>query len=272
MMNLRQALEAGACAAYALATPDLAHFAEITESGTLNPNRKLAKRRYAWLNEHYPERSAAAKHMIGLINSSTAHANIIFTENNFREVDRHRAEAPFFDFEDDFHVKIDLWLIAGAGSALLDFFFSGQCGSPPYRLHSHLHSRFRETRNGKSVTADRHTGEQEVQGNFARDFDRGSLAGGWAKAFAQRDRYRVGIFTSLTALRNALGDIAGSWGLRCRAASRLLLPAVFSLGGFNRRGRDGAGVRVEMSAGGPNQPISFVSALGRERPLTAPQP
>jgi hypothetical protein len=53
MMNLRQVLEAGACAAFAIANPDPAHFASITPAGTLDTSQKLAVA-YKWLNEQFP--------------------------------------------------------------------------------------------------------------------------------------------------------------------------------------------------------------------------
>ena len=59
LMNLRQVLEAGACAAFAIANPDHKHFVDIDEYGVLDPSQKLAKRRYAWLKANYPDASDA---------------------------------------------------------------------------------------------------------------------------------------------------------------------------------------------------------------------
>lgn len=59
MMNLRQVLEAGACAAFAIANPDHEHFVDTDEHGILDPSQKLARKRYAWLKQHYPAGSDA---------------------------------------------------------------------------------------------------------------------------------------------------------------------------------------------------------------------
>ena len=42
MMDLRQALEDGAFAAFAIANPDRGHFVDMAEFGLLNPSKKLA--------------------------------------------------------------------------------------------------------------------------------------------------------------------------------------------------------------------------------------
>lgn len=58
MMNLRQVLEAGAAAAFAIANPEMQHFADTDANGFLDPSKALAKKRYAWLDKHFPGRFA----------------------------------------------------------------------------------------------------------------------------------------------------------------------------------------------------------------------
>ena len=48
MMNLRQVLENGACAAFAIANPEPTHFASTTPGGTLDTSNKLNDA-YKWL-------------------------------------------------------------------------------------------------------------------------------------------------------------------------------------------------------------------------------
>jgi hypothetical protein len=57
MMNLRQVLEAGASAAFALAHTETHHFADEDEHGLLDPSQALTKKRYRWLDQHYPDKS-----------------------------------------------------------------------------------------------------------------------------------------------------------------------------------------------------------------------
>jgi hypothetical protein len=51
--------ENGACAAFAIANPDPAHFASTTPEGTLDASQKLTIKRYEWLNKHFPQGSSS---------------------------------------------------------------------------------------------------------------------------------------------------------------------------------------------------------------------
>jgi hypothetical protein len=124
MMDLRQVLEAGAAAAYAIANPAVEDFVDIDEFGILDPSQKLLKRRYDWINEKYSAKSEWIKETKDRINSQTAHANIILGHNSFRLVGTEAtARTPFFDIEDKDYVKVDMWLISSVAITLMDFFF-----------------------------------------------------------------------------------------------------------------------------------------------------
>jgi hypothetical protein len=51
MMNLRQMLEAGAAAAFAIANPEQEHFVETDEKGLLDPSQELTKKRHNGLTK-----------------------------------------------------------------------------------------------------------------------------------------------------------------------------------------------------------------------------
>jgi hypothetical protein len=124
MMNLRQTLEAGACAAFAIANPDHPHFVDTDDYGILDPSQKLAGKRYDWLDNNYPEGSTAIKEIKKQINMSAAHANLISTHNTFRTDDAAgQFVAPFFDVEDEYYVKTDLWIIGHVAHTLLQLFY-----------------------------------------------------------------------------------------------------------------------------------------------------
>jgi hypothetical protein len=109
LMNLRQTLEAGACAAFAIANPDHAHFVNTDEYGILDPNKKLTGKRYKWLDQNYPTGSTAIRQMKDQINASTAHANLISTHNSFQpDYEAGWCAAPFFDIANKRHIKTDL--------------------------------------------------------------------------------------------------------------------------------------------------------------------
>jgi len=63
MMDLRQELEAGSCAAYSIANPDVKGFADIDENGIADASQELAKKRYKWLEDNFKQGSDAIKNM-----------------------------------------------------------------------------------------------------------------------------------------------------------------------------------------------------------------
>lgn len=124
MMNLRQVLEAGSCAAYAIANPDQAGFTDIDENGITDISQDLTKKRYEWLEGNFKEGSDAIKNMKSTINNSTAHSNVVYAHNNFRfDGDQGKFVTPFFDIEDDYLVKTDLWQIGNIAMGLMDLFY-----------------------------------------------------------------------------------------------------------------------------------------------------
>ncbi len=124
MMNLRQVLEAGAAAAFAIGNPEQHHFAETDEQGLLDPSQELTKKRYKWLHERYRSKSDWIKSTKDRINMSAAHANIVSSGSTFRVSDTgDLINAPFFDIEDDYFVKADLWQAASIALTLMDLLY-----------------------------------------------------------------------------------------------------------------------------------------------------
>jgi len=129
MMNLRQVLEAGAAAAFAIANPEVHHFAEMDKQGILDPSPELAAKRYKWLNEHYHRKSEWIRATKDRINEFAAHANVVSSGSVFQVgEDEKVAQTPFFDIEDDYFVKVDLWQSAAAALELMDLFYGVNTG------------------------------------------------------------------------------------------------------------------------------------------------
>jgi hypothetical protein len=124
MLDLRQVLEAGASAAFAIANPEQEHFVEADDHGILSASQRLTKKRYEWLEEHFPDGSAAIRDMKAIINESMGHANIISAHNNFRFNDIAGSfDAPVFDIEDEHFVRTDLWMIGNIAIGLMDLLY-----------------------------------------------------------------------------------------------------------------------------------------------------
>lgn len=124
MMNLRQVLEAGAAAAFAIANPGDHHFFKVDQNNIITSPQRLTEKRYRWLEQNFKAGSDAIKAKKELINNSQSHANIVSTDSVFQISDAGDwINAPFFDREDDYFVKADLWLASSIALELMDLFY-----------------------------------------------------------------------------------------------------------------------------------------------------
>lgn len=124
-MNLRQVLEAGSWMAYAMAFSETEKFCEKDEKGVLCIPDKLAKTKNDWINENFKDGSDAIKRLKNLINESAAHANVVYSFQNFEMLaDVMKGfHMPFFDFDVDYRIKSDLWFVGNIAMGLLDLFY-----------------------------------------------------------------------------------------------------------------------------------------------------
>jgi hypothetical protein len=124
MMDLRQVLEAGASAAFAIGNPGQEHFVDVTEDGILDPSQPLTRKRYAWLEANYREKSDWLKSTKDGINSWATHANLITANSVFTLSEAGDfGRAPFFDIEDDYLVKGDLWQLSNVALHIMDLLY-----------------------------------------------------------------------------------------------------------------------------------------------------
>lgn len=124
-MNLRHVLEAGAWAAYAIANPKQDDFVDFAgPHGMIRTTRKHSDRRNVWLNEHFSGASAYIKTQKNAINDAIAHAGPVYAEKVFDIDETARTfKLPYWDDEDIFHIRSDLWVIAAVGIQLMDLFY-----------------------------------------------------------------------------------------------------------------------------------------------------
>ena len=130
-MNLRHVLEGGTWAAYAIAHPKQDAFVETGPDGMIRMSNKLTNRRNVWLDKNFRDASTYIKTQKDRINETIAHAGLVYTQTVFDINEASRTyELPFFDNEDGFHIRTDLWLIAAIGISLMDLFYGvkHQCG------------------------------------------------------------------------------------------------------------------------------------------------
>ena len=124
-MNLRQLLEAGAWAAYAMGNSEKGKFYEDGSNGILGVPKKLKVARDTWLTQNFQPKSEEIRRLKELINNSVAHSNIAYAFQNFEmsPKDNPGFHTPFFDFDDEYKVKTDLWFLANILMGLLDLIY-----------------------------------------------------------------------------------------------------------------------------------------------------
>ncbi len=123
MMDLRQVLEAGAWAAYAIANPEEEKFAKTDEKGFLKIPSSLEKKRNKWLDKNFSQGSQTILNIKRNVNKST-HSNIVYAHVGFKpDFKNYIFETPFFDFEDKYLVKSNLWMVANIAMGLMDLFY-----------------------------------------------------------------------------------------------------------------------------------------------------
>lgn len=121
-MMLRQVLESGVLACYALYNTKLESFGYINNStGLVHENTKATETAYKWLENNYKTYSDKIKYMKGKINELFAHSNMINTTNNFEFKDSEMTVL-FFDKPHDIITQQRLWWIANISFGLLDLF------------------------------------------------------------------------------------------------------------------------------------------------------
>lgn len=123
LLTLRVGYESMVLAAYAIKHPDETEFIEKNEQGILYEKTNLRKNCYKWLAENYPTQSTSIKGQKDIISASAAHANVIypFTYTNL-DYENRKIEFNFFDHEDGYVTKTNLWQIANCAMGAMDLF------------------------------------------------------------------------------------------------------------------------------------------------------
>jgi hypothetical protein len=121
-VNMRHVLEAGAWAAYAMVHTGAEMFCEIDEHGYMDVPKRLEKARNAWLEKHHPTKSNELERLKKIINASLAHSNVIqaSSASQMRDVTDPGFDTPFFDPENGYQIRSDLWFIGNTAMGLTD--------------------------------------------------------------------------------------------------------------------------------------------------------
>lgn len=126
LLNLRYVIESGQWAAYALGNIEESKFCRKDSNGIVFVDKKPHRDdMHAWLDKTCKEKAEETKRLKKLISESSAHSNIVYSFQNFKvgTNDKPGFITPFFDFENEYLVKSDLWFVANAALGLLDLFY-----------------------------------------------------------------------------------------------------------------------------------------------------
>lgn len=143
-LNLRQLLESGAWAAYAMGNAEKEKFCEVDNSEILGVPKRLKEARDVWLTDNFKPKSEDIRRLKQIINDSVAHSNIVYAFQNFEsKLSKTGFHTPFFDFDDEYKVKTDLWFLANIIMGLLDLFYGVNQQYKVFQLRDDFLSVFR---------------------------------------------------------------------------------------------------------------------------------
>lgn len=176
-LDLRYVLEAGAWAAYAMAHKDKNKFCETDTDGILSIPERLEKAKNKWIDGNFKVKSDEIKRLKELINRSVAHSNIVYTFQNF-ETKLTKGKGfytPFFDFDDDYKIKTDLWSVANIARGLIDLFYGVNLQYKVFRLINDFGLRFKELSTQNDRLKAEMTKHPRYQRAMARRHNRGLI-------------------------------------------------------------------------------------------------
>ncbi len=120
-LNLRIVLESAANAAYALANPAFENFLVGGVGTPAKETQHILGQSYKWMASTLPDHSEALKAVKDRINGTGAHSNIVYSQSTFRYAPEEEGviETPFFDIEDAYFVKTNLWSVANTALGVI---------------------------------------------------------------------------------------------------------------------------------------------------------
>lgn len=124
-MNLRYVIEAAQWAAYAMGNEDQDKFCSKDSNGIISIEDGHEKAMYKWLDDNFKIKADETRRLKKMISGAGAHSNITYAFQNFEMKPFENAgfKTTFFDPENDYWIKTDLWFVANTALGLLDLFY-----------------------------------------------------------------------------------------------------------------------------------------------------
>ena len=117
-MNFRQTIEAATNAAYGVAHYERENFVTNNEDGTIIDTNQAKK--YRWLKENFKFHSDFLEKQKKAINRGSAHSSVVYAFLNFGFKSATGFATSFFDGEDKFHTRMELWFAGNLAMGIMD--------------------------------------------------------------------------------------------------------------------------------------------------------
>lgn len=124
-MNLRYVIEAAQWAAYGMGNEEQEKFCSKDANWIISVDDKHEKAMYKWLDGNFKIKADETRRLKKMISGSGAHSDITYAFQNFEMKPFEDAgfKTTFFDPENDYWIKTDLWFVANTALGLLDLFY-----------------------------------------------------------------------------------------------------------------------------------------------------
>ena len=145
-MNLRYVIEAAQWAAYGMGNEEQEKFCSKDANDIISVEDKHEKAMYKWLDDNFKVKADETRRLKKMISGAGAHSDITYAFQNFEMKPFEDAgfKTTFFDPENDYWIKTDLWFVANTALGILDLFYGVNRKYKVFKLVDDFSSRFKE--------------------------------------------------------------------------------------------------------------------------------
>lgn len=145
-MNLRYVVEAAQWAAYGMGNEEKEKFYKQDDKGILFVEDRHEKAMYKWLDDNFEIKADETRNIKKMISGSGAHSNITYAFQNFELKPFSNAgfKTAFFDKNDEYLIKTDLWFVANTAMGLLDLFYGVNQQYKVFKFIDDFDQRFKQ--------------------------------------------------------------------------------------------------------------------------------
>jgi len=143
-MNMRYVIEAAQWAAFAMGNEEQEKFCRKDTNGIIYVDDRHEKTMYEWLDANFKLKADETRQLKKILSGGGSHSNIAYVFQNFEMKPFHDAgfKMSFFDSEDDYRIKTDLWFVANSAMGILDLFYGVNQQFQVFKLEEDFNIKF----------------------------------------------------------------------------------------------------------------------------------